>query len=258
MKKFSECDNLIINDIPFIHFMSENYIDEEFYEKLYNEFPSKEYFGNKASYGEKYLCSTRKTPKLFNEFMESSEVWKDFISFLNSDEFTNDILDIFNLKSLIKNFKCGYSNKLTSNTLIKKIFCKSIKTDFEFSELYNDSYVPPHLDSRRKFITILFYFPDYDWNEEYGGNTIFYKLAKNNLKNYINYYLKEPNYSFKSDKELENFYDDMQVLLRIPFQKGLMAGFMRNKKSFHEVLPLNLPEGKSRKVFIMNLQYDED
>ena len=51
-----------------------------------------------------------------------------------------------------------------------------------FSRIYESKKIFPHTDVPSKLMSMIYYFADDDWNNEMGGDTVFWKNKKNPKK----------------------------------------------------------------------------
>ena len=114
----------------------------------------------------------------------------------------------------------------------------------------------PHTDSTNKLISLLLYFPEKDWKEEYHGETSFYKMKGNISKNKKRKWslLGKKNIHI-TDSELASEFDaSYKTISKTRYIPNMLAGFVRNDKSWHGVGPITCPKGKIRRAFLINLR----
>lgn len=110
---------------------------------------------------------------------------------------------------------------------------------FEFSRLRRGSFVPPHTDDQKKLVSLLLYFPDPKWQENYGGDTEFYRAknltARNNWNNQ------------------RVSFEDLIPFSRAPFVANRLVAFVKSKNSYHGVQPITCPDGMARDSLNINV-----
>ena len=110
---------------------------------------------------------------------------------------------------------------------------------FEFSRLERGSFVPPHTDDPKKLISLLLYFPDPKWQENYGGGTEFYRTKKRAMDN---------NWA---NREVQ--FKDLNPFFRAQFAPNRLVGFLKSNNSYHGVQPITCPEGMARNSLNINV-----
>ena len=179
-KKLKDFD--VYLDSPFTIFEKKKILNNDYYQKLFDEFPTENFFENAHSLGNKKYFNDK--DEYFDKFLNESPTWKFFYNYLNSDEFLEQILvlckqnlDLIEERKKIKNIKIKYEYKKDLiSRIIRKIKKKfgyyEARLAFEFSIMKNRSYIPPHNDTSSKLISLMIYFPDInqDGNENLGTN----------------------------------------------------------------------------------------
>ena len=250
--------NLNLSDIyhekPFTIFEFFNFFEYEMYNKLSNEFPPEHYFLNHHNLGNKKYFNNKSNK--FDEFINTSKVWRNFYEFSNSEKF---IVSIFNICK--KNFsfieerhkikKINFKKEIRNNFLkkinrkINKIFGHyEVRLGFEFSLMKKGSFIPPHNDTENKLISLMIYFPDKILEEEINLGTNFYKQNGKIID------------KWKGDMMNENdskiFYDNYTVFHHSKFTKNKLVGFIKSKCSWHDVSQIQCDQ-THRKSLNINL-----
>jgi len=127
---------------------------------------------------------------------------------------------------------------------IKKYF----EFNFQFSYIYNHGYITPHLDGRKKLISLMLYFPDNLPNKDLNKKqqeigTCFYFNSR--MIEGSNIHLKNEN-EIKTLEETSEFY-------QTPFVAKHLYGFIRNERSWHSVKRLNIKDNYVRKSLNINI-----
>lgn len=137
--------------------------------------------------------------------------WQDFIDELCSDEYRRFVCRLFNVRNINLSFQWHYTPQGAS--------------------------VSPHVDSRRKLGSQIFYINDnHDWKPEWGGQTLILD--------------DRGEFPRDSNPSLDDFYGCNVATIgenrSLIFEQGL--------KSWHAVNALECPEGYYRKVFIVRFE----
>jgi len=246
----------IYENDPFPLFEMENFFDQEIYESLRKEFPDKSYF-TKSYYNGNKLCLDNKDPVFF-KFIEQSKTWKSLYQTFNSEDTVKKIFNLLSpdLKKIpqrkkIKNIKfinqwnLDYKLKIYKR-ILNLIGTRFVKILFEFSRMRNNSFIPPHCETKDKICALLIYFPaknvsEFDKNRL---GTNFYKRSKDNLDVWDSVILGE--------SETKNFFKNYQRFYFSKFTENKVVGLIKSDNSWHDVPKLeNLEEDrKSFNIFL--------
>jgi hypothetical protein len=124
---------------------------------------------------------------------------------------------------------------------------KTVRLGFEFSVLPDGAAVPLHTDAAFKLVSLLYYFPDPDWETQWGGGTCFYKVKDG----YTPWQLWKSYYLDKAEEA--RFYNEHELITETAFAPNRISGFVKTDNSWHEVKPLRLPEGRLRRSLCINI-----
>lgn len=251
-KKLKDFDVYLVS--PFTIFEKKKLLNNDYYQKLFDEFPTENFFENAHSLGNKKYFNDK--DEFFDKFLNESPTWKSFYNYLNSDEFLEQILflckqnlDLIEERKKIKNIKIKYEYKKDLISRIKRKIKKKFgyyeaRLAFEFSIMKNRSYIPPHNDTSSKLISLMIYFPDInqDGNENLGTN--FYKNKGKDFNLWRGDMLDK--------KNSEIFYDNYEKFYTSRYEKNKLVGFLKSKSSWHDVSKLDI-NSSSRKSLNMNL-----
>ena len=136
---------------PFPSIIFDNFFNEDYLKEILKEFPNLENLENTSKYVNKNEIKFAN-----NNFELFPKILKNFISFLNSQEFINFIQNITSIKEPLKADKDLNGGGLHE---IKKGGVLKIHTDFNRH---------PSLDLDRR-VNVLIYL-NKDWNDKYGGH----------------------------------------------------------------------------------------
>lgn len=227
-----------ILDKPFGIYKIDNFLDYNFYCKIENNFPNfKEFI--QTDYGKSYLKMNKSSN---NSSILNNKILKSFHDLIYSRKF---------FEFFIKNFY--YKSIKNQNSLIKKLYYLKYPSEkkfflfnkmnlkYEFSLLKNNTGIVPHVDSQKKYLSLMLYFPAKDYYDSDYGTTFW----KSKYKNYSNKHIKDIN-------EINNFKDNSEIIYKTPFNKNTMYIFLRNECSWHSVEPKNISENYSRRSININ------
>lgn len=229
--------SLYIN-YPFTIFEIRNYLKDDDYRNLHQSFPNEKYFdkSDKGIIKDTFNSDSKK----FNEFLSTNAEWKNFYESINSEKFIRDAFK----ESLIPNFKSRGISALKIWTLeekkgIFKFLYRKVKVKFIFSRIYKSKKIMPHTDATGKLMSMIYYFADYNWPKESGGNTIFWKTSKK-WNNWDNVHVPEIDY--------DDFSRENRILHESEYEPNKLIGFFKSECSWHSVKEINPKENKPRKV----------
>lgn len=222
---------------PFTIFEIENLIDDDFYELLVADVKSRRDFDRvfsgkgdkrKFSLGGHNIKDDDDSP--FGEFVRyflSQEFFEWFVAtHLSMYPSTRKPHYVYNKRSSeFKNLKA--SNETASSPVA------FYNTEVHYSSMTHGGFIPPHTDSPKKRLSLVFYLPDEPVSEDMQNNlgTVFYK-AKDGVN---------PWERFKSgllnSRDTERFLDENEVAHTTTYQRNKCAGFIKNAISWHAVEP---------------------
>tara|TARA_Y100000389_G_scaffold186858_1_gene207695 strand:+ start:257 stop:1057 length:801 start_codon:yes stop_codon:yes gene_type:complete len=235
-------DKLILD--PFCIFEKKNFLEQEFYDSLRNNFPQEELFEGYHENGKKIFLNNRQDK--FFEFLKSNTVWSNFYKSINNKTFTNFMIKLINeeLKKIedrknIKNFffHKKYHNNLNKRFLrkiIKLLNFKNIRLGFEFSIIKQECFIPPHCDTENKLLSLMIYFPpqkkeqNLNFIENLGTN--FFKINENFDKKLDSWKSK-----YLNAEDANIFYKNYNKFYHSKFEENKLIGFIKNNKSWHDV-----------------------
>jgi hypothetical protein len=227
---------------PFTVFEVNKFLSEDFYLKLKNTFPDKNYFVNNQDSTSKETFTSKDLK--FTQFLEKNSHWKSFYESIRSDEFIKSAY-LLSLKSSFKSrgfkaLKIWTLNR--QNSILKKLIYRKIDITFNFSRIDTNKKIMPHTDAPSKLFSLIYYFADDNWTEEDGGNTIFWDIKKNFSKwlNWKNLHVQNDNYN--------DFTKDNFVWHKVTFTKNKLIGFIKSDRSWHSVEDINPKRGNVREV----------
>jgi len=220
-------------------FKIQNFLDKDLYNNVANEFPLKETDLNN-NFGKSSIIFDDKNNRKYSNNI------KIFLDIINSTEFFNFFTKKFFFQiafqqNFLRKIKYLRIPKPNHKNSIFDIFFSKLRVGCEFSSIRNLGGIYPHVDGNRKYLSLMIYFPQKDYNDiEYG--TTFWD---SNIKNHSNNHLKELG-------ALQNFKKNSKILYKTPFEKNVLYGFIKNDISWHSVEPIEIEEDYIRKSININ------
>ena len=241
---------------PFYIFKIENFLSDDEYSFIYENFPKLENFNLKDIEGLHKKFSFNSRQKIYLDTLEKNKMVKflhekifdkKFIKFFYQTLFNKIIITrLFDLKYLIKLIRFKRFGKKKRNFLDKFLFT-DIFSDIEYSYLKNGAKIVPHTDSSQKMLSLMLYFPDKNLKEEEINKlgTTFYINKKKNINNK----------HLISENEEENLKKTSLKKITLPFKKKNIYGFLRNDSSWHTVEEFTIEKNFVRKSLNINLYF---
>ena len=230
---------------PFPHLIEENFLNEDFFDKLINNFPDEifEKFDN-----EEKRTNININHPLLKKFTNNNKAWKNFKNLMTDKEFIRTMISIlkpsfkkFDLNLKLENYHSYLSHNyertnMTNYELIKhslitryfkiknfilKIFnIPSLRVDIQLAKSKSGYNLAPHTDQRSKIIVVLFYLND--MKDEKGNdisNLNLFKNKSNNPKNWV----RHPN------------LEDVEQFDSLKIRKNKFLLMLNSKNSYHGV-----------------------
>ncbi len=228
---------------PIQIFRIDNFLNDDLYEKINFYFPK---INNELSIDQNFGKYTLDPENIIFE----NDNQKNVITELEKIIFSNDFFNFFTRKFYLKNAAAQKNLKrkikylripkvFSYNQRANKLLFSEISVKYSFSFIKNNGGIVPHVDSQRKYLSLMLYFPDKDICENYG--TTFFDSK---ISNHSNTHLDK--------KELKNFKENNKILFKTPFISNCLFGFIRNDYSWHSVEPKNIFDNFVRKSININ------
>ncbi len=242
----------------------DDFLPDDVYRSLLETFPQPEEMQQDAGSYYSQTLGKLSSPQNFQAFLDKHPQWQKFMELLQSDAFAQDvqvtlqpaIQASFGNKAVRKkwaNIKKYMSNKLA--WYWKRLWFYPTFGTMIMTRLNRGYEVETHIDSRRKLVSMILYFRPADWQDDWGGNTVFYKLKDDEKRdkwverNAGNDYASH----ITSDQQVE-FDEDFEELVSVDYKANRLAFFVMNEMSYHRVKPVLCPEGASRCVAVINIR----
>lgn len=248
---FLSFENLRFNYDPFPIGLARPVMEEEVYGELVDNFPAIDIFEDYRAMkkpGNKLTLSEKENARVYNKFISSNPIWKEFHRWIKSDDFCYGIMDLLRTHYI----DLGYEYSPLGRRLGKRVKdiveghpCRArprLGARFEFSALPADGgHLNPHTDTATKITTIIVSMVrDGEWDPAFGGGTDVNRPKDIRFKyNYLN--------------RLATF-DDMEVVHTYEFQPNQAVIFVKTYDSWHSVRPLSGTSGAMRKTLTINIE----
>lgn len=225
-----------ISKNPYTIFKIENFLNQNLYEEIENNFPltsdnllnnyykdmdrGKFWFhSDDILYQElkqKYNCMKKLEEIVFSEKFFRFFYYNFFVAFFKSVDF----------KQFLKRLRIPKILMDKEKMKTKNLFFNYVRPRIEYSYLTNGAYLRPHVDSKAKLLSLMLYFPNnsekFDIKSEKNFGTQFWLNKEANPKNYhIN--------------DIDKFEKTSSKYYKSSFEKNLLVGFVRNKYSWHSL-----------------------
>lgn len=233
---FFNYQNLKFRYEPFPIGRALGFLDDGTYGEMVDNFPSVDIFESfqaMGKKGEKYTLSQKENPKVYESFVRSSPIWREFHGWIKSDDFVYGLLDALRERHIDLGYRKASSiRRLTKNAKSRMRGKGSsgrhapLRARFEFSALPADGgCLPPHTDAPTKIATVIVsMLKDGEWNPAFGGGTDVNRP-------------KEERLSFNQVNHVAGF-DEMEVIDTFEFTPNQGVIFVKTFNSWHSVRPM--------------------
>ena len=152
MKLFETKNFSFYQKKPYVIFEIENFLDENEFQILKNNYPAKNYFPTKEDNSKETFS---KNNQKFPEFLDKNKCWANFFRKFEDKNFMEKAY-IFSLYEILKVRGIKFVKKWTKeqNNIIEKIFYRKIFLDSYFALQNSNQIVYPHTDARTKLISM--------------------------------------------------------------------------------------------------------
>jgi hypothetical protein len=235
-----------LNLDPFCFFSVDDYLPQDLYEALRQSYPGgSEYSSNAEG---KLGFRSSEDPEEVARFCKENPMWDSLFTFFRSDEFLDDACAT--LAEPLRRARPGWPGRrpwYNANTRpvpkhwLQYQYQEPVVTSYQFSKLSRDAVVAPHSDAPRKLLTLLLYFREPEWKDDWGGSTEYYapldpKRAK----------------TWSATDRIP--FNEFKSIGSTGFVGNRLAGFVRSADSFHGVPPLSCPPELARHAFMINIK----
>ena len=191
--------------------------------------------------------------KILQELIRSEPAWGMFISSLSSPEF------LFALKKkLVRHLWRERGIRVFLPWKVTAVPKSGSGSDWHFGvtprmalhSIAKGGTVAPHKDASRKLITLLFYFADDDWKEEWGGSTNFFRFKSKKAEQLW----RQQDWSWHNpvpEDDYQQFYDWVEVYAQGEFKPNALGGFCSGHLSYHAVNPIQIDESRQRRTVLL-------
>ena len=234
-------EKAVISDSPFFFARIDDFLPAEQYRRLLESFPGEDWFPETIE-GSKKRLNSRWAAGVFQEFCRAQPAWADLFAQLSNEQFLAGLYDLVRdplrqVRGMLgaRPWRLGDQARTPIDGLLKR----RVKVTFEFSRLEKGSIVPPHTDAPEKLVTMILYFADADWQESYGGGTVFYRPRRPALeRNWSNYRVP---------------FADLETAAVNQFIPNRLCIFVKSRDSYHGLPAITCPDGMARNSVNINI-----
>ena len=240
----------LYNSYPFPFFEIENALPEDIYNQLKKDYQIFESYLENETNSKKNNTRLQVSTETFlsKKNVFKSSIWHDFISYHTSQDFFNNLMEIFGkdiekiypkTKLLIeerKNNKNFINHRSTSNNNEFE-FVADCQPGINTPVQYLSSVRGPHVDNPVELLAGLFYLRD-DSDQSTGGDLTIYE-TKNRIY-------------FKNKAEVDNI-KDLKLVKTIKYKKNQCVFFLNTINSVHAITPR---EKTSHKRYLTNIIFE--
>ena len=232
-------------------FIAENFLTNDIYDTLSKTFPENNFnFTTTDGY------HNRGTQNFDNETLFNiNPAWEIFYKSITSDKFIEKLGQKL-APHIYKDRGRRVFKKWTVDDRKNDINNLILSADFKVDSIGRRGKINPHKDASRKLVTIMFYFADEDWREEWGGDTLFYSFKSKKCEKIW----KKKKWYFKNNvpiESLDEFYELFEENLKGYFKPNSIGGMCANEYSYHAVNPINIDESRKRKSVRLCLELNK-
>lgn len=232
---------------PLCSFFIDDFLPADIYEQLAATYPDASAGDYSTNTEGKFGFRSSEVANEFDRFCATNPVWGELIDFFASDAFAADTQAALERALRAARGAAGlkpwrnYTRRPASNNPLHYWRSEPMKTTFQISMLPPGKVVQPHRDAPRKLVSLMLYFADPDWRDEWGGSTEFY----------------EPIDASRAEEWAPTErvpFEALKPVRSAAFRANRLAGFVRSDTSWHGVDPIACPEGRGRKALLVNLK----
>lgn len=176
---------------------------------------------NKARIGSKLAIDNKSSSNFLNLLMKESNEISILINTLLSKELRKNILS----KLCFKMILCRRDRYCLDLLLFKLFGFDCFNSRIEISVMEKGSFIPPHVDSKRKIFSGLIYLPSNSQINSKELGTEFWDYKKSNFNNK----------HLEDESDLKSFKNSANLIYKTPFEFSKMYYFLRSSTSWHSV-----------------------
>lgn len=229
----------VLHTDPFFFFEVDDFLPADVYQEALAAFPERPWFEQEIE-GNKLRFSTRETPEVVARLTEEHSVWSKVLGWMQDPAFLADLYDLVREGLIASRGRLGSRPWAFDphEGVLQRLRRQPATTEFEFSRLEPGAFVPAHTDSIYKLVSALLYFPSPEWDEGYGGDTVYYKAKRGQIDNWRNDRLN---------------VDDLEPFHVNRFVPNRLAVFLKSAHSHHAVSPITCPPEVARNSLNFNV-----
>lgn len=246
-------NNMVFDYEPYPIGLASPAFDPGFYAEMIENFPPIELFETSERHGVKYFLSKKHNRQAYESFIAATPLWREFRSYLQSDEFVFKTLDMLlehgiDLGMTRDNMR-GSARLYQALKHVAKGHLPSVRpaltSRLEFSALPADGgHLYPHTDTPKKIITLVASITkEGDWDPAFGGGTEVMRP-------------KNPEKSFNFENKQLGF-DEVETIKTFEFKPNQVVLFVKTFNSLHGIRPMQgKGSNKLRRTLTINIAQD--
>jgi hypothetical protein len=253
-------DGVVKFDDPFFVRQFSHVFPDDFYARLSDEFPvPDEHWGEQGGLDRKIATSS--SDDGFFDVARQSRAWSEFIRGTLNREFARNVGRLVypglkrykEMSKIPPRLPRDFSERLSEESRFLDLIDERMTLGLQFARLANGQFNSPHSDTVSKIATILFYFPQEGWRNEYGGGTHFFRFRDEQKPDWF-----DPNMNRVPRENLDQFWKDTEAFFVSNYAPNTACLFCKSVDSFHAIGRIRAPEGLSRRAVVMTLRYREE
>ena len=247
----------IITASPFFSFVIKDFLSQDLYKKIQTDIKEVEqdleFF--RISNVKKFNITSEMNE--YHDFINKKASFKELHQIVFKKDFAKEFLNYFLLNciksnldrpfSILKLIKPKYFSQ-QKNITIKDIFLTKIKTNIQYSFMGNGGLIKPHVDSNRKLMSLMLYFPEYT-----NSDVLFEKEKEIGTSFWNSNFKNKENLHLETNEIMKKF--KMKKIFSNTFDQNNLYGFIKNNYSWHSVEKINIDEKYFRKSININFLY---
>jgi hypothetical protein len=135
----------------------------------------------------------------------------------------------------------NFTGRASSQNPLRYVLQEPVRTTFQFSLLPRGAAILPHADAPRKLVSLVLYFRDPDWRDDWGGGTQF--LAP-----------LDPARARRWSPTERVPFEEFKLIDAAAFRANRLIGFVRSRDSYHAVEAPSCPPEATRKALLVNIK----
>jgi hypothetical protein len=246
---------------PISIFEIKDFLSGPDYQELRDDFPDKERFSSShEGLGDKLYMNNRQPQ--FHELLKHSPTWREFYQRFADPEIIGGLYELTQTRSSDRSWRQRRPWRLVVDphaissreeagrwsTRARGILggYTPVRLAVELSYLENGCYIPPHTDSTKKLISLMYYLPDDGVDYGTSAGTEFYRGKAGERTR------RAWKVRMLAREAEEKFFEHHEPYYAAQFEPNKLVGFIKSATSWHGLRKLVLPPGATRRSVNIN------